>query len=407
MSSKSPSPTDLKPQELEVVYAVSRAVAMAEDINMALDNIIELTRQVFIFDNMVLYLKADNESLEPRYARVIGRGRSAEADLAWGDALAAEVVHSGQRQVNYEQIEGWQHDRLAARFFLGLPLRHTEGVMGALVFGRFGGPPYSSEQIHLAEFIASHVAQLLHRQQLVAKIANLEAERRLSQLQYDFIAMVTHELNTPLGYIKGYATTLLRQDTTWDENERHEFLTVIDEEADRLRELIDNLLDSSRLQAGTLKMSCEPVRLHTLLRDIILRIQLQASAVVPQLIVQSCPVVLGDPIRLSQVFNNLIDNANKYAPGAPITITLDAHHDQAIIIVKDEGPGIAPEYHEKIFERFYRIPNTQKNAHGTGMGLFICRQIIHAHHGTITLESDTGRGAAFHITLPLAQPSAH
>ncbi len=405
MVGKSPSPADLKPKELEAVYAISRAVALSEGINQALDDIVNLTRSVFIFDNMVLYLVGENETLEPRYARVIGRGRSAEANLAWGDALANDVYHSLETMTASEQLDGWQEDRLASRFFLGIPLRLTEGILGALVFGRFGGPPYSPDQTHLAEFIASHIAQLVHRQHLVERIANLEADRRLSQLQHDFIAMITHELNTPLGFIKGYATTLLRKDTTWDENSRLEFLTVIDEEADRLRELIDDLLDSSRLQAGTLKMTFEAVRLDTLLRDIISRVQSRSDETPPRLVIKSSPVIQGDPIRLAQVFDNLLSNAAKYAPQAPVTIILEANKEQVHIIVKDEGPGIAPEHLDKIFERFYRIPDLQTAARGTGMGLFICRQIVSAHRGIINAESEPGKGAAFHITLPLSQPS--
>ena len=113
-----------------------------------------------------------------------------------------------------------------------------------------------------------HVAQLFEHDQLVQRVVSLEAERRLDRLQEDFIATVSHELLTPLGFIKGYATTLLRADATWDENTRSEFLTIIDEEADRLRELIENLMNSSRLQAGTLRLTYQPVRLDTFLKEI-------------------------------------------------------------------------------------------------------------------------------------------
>ncbi len=100
---------------------------------------------------------------------------------------------------------------------MGLPLRLAGQSKGVLVFIRFGGPVFTPDQISLAEFIALHVAQILERKQLVNQIANLEAKRRLDSLQDDFIAMISHELLTPLGFIKGYATTLLREDTSWDE----------------------------------------------------------------------------------------------------------------------------------------------------------------------------------------------
>src|SRR5690554_1953870 len=262
----------LRPQELEAVYAISRVVARMEDINTALDEIVQLARPVFIFDNLALYLQENEDPRLPRYARAIGRGRFLEADMAWGETIALEAVESGEKVIRKESVGNVEEDRNALRYYLGLPLTLGDRTMGALIFVRFGDPPYMPDQIHLAEFISDHVAQLLGHRELVGKIAELEAKRRLDDLQDDFIATVSHELLTPLGFIKGYATTLLRQDTTWDEETRREFLTIIDEEADRLRELIDNLMDSSRLQAGTLRINFQPLRLETLLRDIALRV---------------------------------------------------------------------------------------------------------------------------------------
>jgi signal transduction histidine kinase len=398
-----PDTGSLQPKELEAVYAISRAVVQAEDVDVALDQIIRLTRSVFIFDNMVLYINPGNDALEPRYARVIGRGRSREANLAWGDNIAYDVFRSAQTLIHHEKLDGWQNDRLSMRLFLGIPLRLRDGMMGALVFGRFGGPPYTPEQIHLAEFIASHVTQLLRRQQLVERIASLEAERRLSRLQADFIAMVSHELCTPLGFIKGYATTLLREDTTWDEATRREFLTIIDEEADRLRELIDDLLDSSRLQAGTLFMEFQPVRLDALIREASSRIRTRNESLTINLELKPGVIVYADPTRLAQVFDNLMNNAVKYAPGAPVTITLDKKDGKVHIAVRDTGPGIAAEHQAHLFERFYRVPGSRDIARGTGLGLFICRQITQAHSGEITVESSVGQGTTFHIYLPLSQ----
>jgi signal transduction histidine kinase len=253
----------------------------------------------------------------------------------------------------------------------------------------------------LAEFIAAHVAQLMGHERLVQRVARLEAERQLDRLQEDFIATVSHELLTPLGFIKGYATTLLREDITWDDATRYEFLQIIDEEADRLHELIDNLMDSSRLQAGTLRMSFQLTRLDTFLREVTTRakslngsLQVQLELKAPAMLI---PV---DPTRLAQVFDNLISNAIKYAPGAPITITLEQADSQAHIIVADTGPGIAEDHLDQLFKRFYRAPTNDTTVRGTGLGLFICRQIVRAHGGEIEAESMVGQGTTFHIFLP-------
>jgi len=314
----------LQPNELEIVYAISRAVDSSENTEKVLDEIIHLARTVFIFDNMVLYTStAGGNGLEPTYARAIGRGRTHEADLAWGEVTAHQVCQNHTNIMRIEEIAGAPMDRTNIRHSLGLPLNVGGQVWGALVFIRFGGPQYLPEQVNLAEFIAQHIAQLLERRTLVERVADLEARRRLDSLQDDFIATISHELLTPLGFIKGYATTLLREDIQWDDTTRREFLTIIDEESDRLRELIEDLLDSSRLQSGTLRMSFQPLRLDTFLRDISMRTrshhenqEIELSIETPGLQTQA------DPFRLAQVFDNILHNAFKYAPGSPIHIRL-------------------------------------------------------------------------------------
>jgi len=395
------NPASLRPEELEAVYAISRAVAGAVDMDAALDEIILLTRPVFIFDNMVLYLMRGTDALEPAYARAIGRGRSHEAELVWGEATALEAIQFSQVSIRTEETDELG-DRTGLRYSLGLPLRSGSDVKGALVFIRFGGPIYKPDQIRLAEFIAMHVAQLLEHDQLVQKVVSLEAERRLDRLQEDFIATVSHELLTPLGFIKGYATTLLRDDATWDDATRREFLTIIDEEADRLRELIDNLMDSSRLQAGTLRMSFQPVRLDTFLKDVSLRAKSRDEKQNIDISMEPPDIVIpADPARLAQVFDNLLSNAAKYAPGADIVISVNQVDKMAHLRVKDNGPGISPEHLPNMFKRFYRVPTNNTTVRGTGLGLFICRQIIRAHGGKITVDSAAGEGTTFDIYLPL------
>lgn len=396
------NPGTLRPEELEAVYAISRAVARAGSMDSALDEIIRLARPVFIFDNMVLYLQRKPETLEPEYARAIGRGRSQEANLVWGEATAFKALRSERVVMLKEQAGDYKQDRTRLRYSLGLPLQWGSDAMGALVFIRFGGPSFQPDQIRLSEFIAVHVSQLLGRKHLVQRVSSLEAERRLDRLQEDFIATVSHELLTPLGFIKGYATTLLRDDTIWDDDTRREFLTIIDEEADRLRELIENLMDSSRLQAGTLRMSFQPLRLDTFLKDMMQRAKSQDEDVHVELDIDAPGLQIpADPTRLAQVLDNLLSNAMKYAPGSPVYVILGKEDQVAHITVKDNGPGIPPEHIKHLFERFYRVPSSNITIRGTGLGLFIVRRIVEAHGGEIKVESVVGRGTAFHIYLPL------
>jgi len=395
----------LKHQELRTIFEISRVILQSVDTESALKEIVRLSRPVFIFDNIVLYQPREDQTLEPIYARAIGRGRSFEADLAWGETFASEVLKKKDVLISRENLAKANDDRgtarLMTRLYLGLPLAINDRYQAALVFIRFGGPDYLPEQVNVARLIAEHIEHLLVRQILVGRIANLEAARKLDRLQEEFVATVSHDLRSPLGFIKGYTTTLLRDDITWDDTARREFLTIINEEADRLSNLIDNLLDSSRLQSGTLQMTYQAVKIDTLLKELAQRAQMGEFNIKVNLDLEPSSVKIWvDTTRMIQVFDNLFSNAVKYAPGSPVTISLKWEPELAHISIRDQGPGIPCDHLENIFKRFYRLPDYQDSAKGSGLGLFICRQIIHAHQGEIYAESDLGHGTIFHILLP-------
>ncbi|MFN8385687.1 MAG: HAMP domain-containing sensor histidine kinase [Anaerolineales bacterium] len=227
----------------------------------------------------------------------------------------------------------------------------------------------------------------------------LELKRQM-QLQEDFVSTISHELRTPLGFIKGYSTSLLRKDAEWDDVTRDEFLTIIDEEADRLSLLIENVLESARLQSKTLTLRFQPLRLDAILRDVVMRIRSHYKDLEVNIEANSTPSIHGDGVRIAQVFENLVTNAIKYAPGAPITVSLSSKGDAVMVMFKDGGPGIEAEALPLIFERFYRV-KSEKSVTGSGLGLYICKQIIQAHRGKIWAESAPGNGVAFFIELPI------
>lgn len=396
---------NLKPDEFRAIFEMSRVILQAFDSASTLKEIIRIARPVFIFDNVVLYQPREEGSLEPIYARSVGRGRSAEADMAWGEVIAQEVINSKEMIIGEENIAPIFNDpnasRLDNRFFFGLPLFVETKVNSALVFIRFGGPAYLPDQIVFGQLIAENIEYFLERQLLVERIASLEAQRRLDKLQEEFVATVSHDLRSPLGFIKGYTTTLLRDDANWDKDNRREFLIIIDEEADRLSSLIDNLFDSSRLQSGTLPMSYQQVNLHTFLSDFHQRSLIGDFPVDISLNLEETEEMIWmDPTRMIQVLDNLIENAIKYAPESPIEVSLMVKTKIMQISVQDRGPGIDRNQLDKIFNRFYRLPEHRDTIKGSGLGLFICRQIINAHHGKIYADSKPGQGTGFYIQLP-------
>ena len=178
-----------------------------------------------------------------------------------GEEIANQVINTS-KVTEFTPTKKRSTDRTAMPYLLGLPLILPER-RGALVFVRFGGPKFTSDQMPLATLAAAHTANALEQNILRESLAQLEHARHRAQLQDDFIATISHELHTPLGFIKGYTTSLLRSDTTWDSATQQEFLAIIDEESDHLLTLIDHMLDSARLQSGNMSMDFQPVRLDS------------------------------------------------------------------------------------------------------------------------------------------------
>jgi signal transduction histidine kinase len=367
----------------------------------AMEEFMLALRREFVFDNVAVYLQDEStEMLEVVYARAVGRSKDAEADAAWGDEFAGLVMKKGKLLLQDPRPDVSLDDRLHQAFLLGLPLRVAGHVRGAAVFVRFGGPVYEAEHITVASLATEMLSLLFERANSTKMREELQELQRQMQLQEDFVSTISHELRTPLGFIKGYSTSLLREDTSWDEQTQKEFLTIIDEEADRLSLLIENVLESARLQSKTLQLRFQPLRLDAVLRDVVQRVRARRKDLDVSTQLDSVPPVYGDGVRLAQVFDNLFTNAIKYAPSAPIVILLSQVDENVLISFIDHGPGIPADSLPLIFERFYRVRG-EKTVTGTGLGLYICRQIIQAHRGKIWAESTPGQGTTFFIELPI------
>jgi len=385
-------------ETLEIFTRLSNSI-VRDDWKKSLNAMFVLLRRKFVFDNLAVYLvEGSSTTPEVVYARAAGRGRNKEAEASWGEEIANQVISTG-KVTDSTPAEQPSTDRIAMPHLLGLPLILSDR-RGALVFVRFGGPEFTAEQMPLAILAATQTARALEQNILKENLTQLEHARHRAQLQDDFIATISHQLHTPLGFIKGYTTSLLRSDTIWEAATQQEFLEIIDEESDHLLTLIDHMLDSARLQSGNMSMDFQPVRLDSLLRDVSQRIQGRHQSLEVILDLTPAPPIQADTFRLTQVFENLFDNAIKYAPGKKITISLRVKENWRIVTFADLGPGIPVEHIPFLFERFYRVPG-QFSKSGTGLGLFICKQIVQAHHGRISVKTAPGKGTAFHIELPV------
>src|SRR6266571_4629477 len=234
-------------------------------------------------------------------------------------------------------------------------------------------------------------------------LRDVTRERELDEFKTTLLAAVGHEVRTPLAAIKGYASTLLQEDVIWSLADQRHFLQTISSEADRLAQLVSNLLDLSRQEAGLLLLKRAPTKVQNLVAKIIEQLSSPGITISAQ-IPDELPLVNIDSGRIEVVLHNLVTNALVYGAGE-VRITAERRDDTVIVSVSDNGPGIDPDELSHVFERFYRARHgRQHHSGGTGLGLAICKAFIEAHGGTIWAESSM-HGTTISFSLPLVPPT--
>ena len=236
---------------------------------------------------------------------------------------------------------------------------------------------------------------------------SLTEERALDELKGEFIATVSHELRTPLAAIYGSAQTLLRTDLELDDSGRKRLLDVIAQEAERLSRIADEILFAGKLDTGQFSLGEQGFDFRTLAQDVVEEMRsafaAQENISIELAVPDTIETVAGDPDKLRQVLINLIDNAVKYSPdGGRIEVAIEPREAGVRIVVKDEGIGIAPPHQRRIFGKFYRVdPGLARGVGGTGLGLYICRELVRLMEGRLTVSSEEGKGSTFVVDLPV------
>lgn len=241
----------------------------------------------------------------------------------------------------------------------------------------------------------------------LVNFADITRQKEVERLKSDIVANVSHELRSPLASIKGY-TELLLEDLDGDDRElRHRFLSVINEETDRLSAFINEMLDLARLESGHVKLELTPTPLGALVMDAARSLHLQADAagVVIETDIDDLPPILVDSRWMYGAFKNLISNSIKFSPrGAPVEIIASRDGSEVIVKVIDHGPGIDPQDLPQLFTKFYRGATArQMGISGSGLGLVLAKQAIELHGGTLSVENGAHSGARFIVTLPVAR----
>jgi PAS domain S-box-containing protein len=265
---------------------------------------------------------------------------------------------------------------------------------------------------HIKVLIDQAAITLYNLQLLQAEAESRHEAERANEIKTQFLAMISHELRTPLTSIKGFTNTLLAEDVVWEADEQRDFIQTIEQEANRLQELIDHLLDLSRLEAGMLPISLQPNSLHEIIEDALPQFQsLTREHKLSIHLPANLPLVYVDPKRISQVLVNLVRNAATYSmKGTKINISAKMRGSFVQMNVEDEGPGIPPGEHKRVFKSFQRGKELSNGSvQGAGLGLAICKGFIETHGGRIWIKKKNTPGATVSFTVPLvpAQLSAN
>ena len=294
------------------------------------------------------------------------------------------------------------HSRLAAPLLAGT---RPIGMLSLLRREPDGFTQAEIELVGMLGRLVASTAQNLHVYE--AERRTVEELRRLSALRADFVSLVSHEVRTPMAAVIGSARTLQQRWRDLNPDQRDAFLALIADETDRLAALVGEVLDSSRIDAGTFSYAFVELDLAPLVRETVAAFERRPRRVDdPGEIPARFPPVRGDPVRLRQVLTNLLDNAVKYSPdGSPVEVRATMPNGDVRIAVVDHGGGIAPEDQRLIFEKFGRVHGTSFKP-GTGLGLFIAKAIAEAHVGTLEVSSTPGEGSTFTLTLPLSDGPA-
>jgi len=276
------------------------------------------------------------------------------------------------------------------RSILAVPMISRENVIGVLeAINKEGGAEFTQEDTELLAVLGDQAA--------------VAVQNALLFQQSDLISEIVHEMRTPLNSVIAYADLMRRPTVTLEQC--LQFAGIIQHEAERISEMTNNFLELARLQSGRASLARDPVDLGTVVHMAINVLKPQADdkqIVLSVDVAAAPPTIMGDAQRLHQALLNLLSNAIKYCDsGDAVTISARAKEDHVTVSIADTGPGIPAEALPSIFERFYRVPGTERRAVGTGLGLAITQQIVEAHGGKITVSSEEGHGTTFTFTLPV------
>ena len=418
-------------QRLSTIFEIAKSLATQQDLETMLSKLLSClveTLEVVEAGVMMLYDPSD-ERLTMRAAHGYDLNILKQLRLSPGEATCGKTFLTGETQLyptpksvvaarrnltreNRKIVHAATFDAKPVQSAVCIPLFTSETKIGVLMLENLHETSsFVHEDIPFLTAVADLIALSIENVRLKEDLQLTQSLEEANRLKAELISTLAHEMRTPLTSIKGYSTALLMEELTFSSETQHEFLQIIDEESTVLQDLIHDLLESSIIDAGLLKLEPQPVMLPRLAQGVVddmARRTRKHNLVVD--FEREFPIVDADPRRVGQILRNLLDNAIKYSPEGGLVVVRGQVHEsenEVVISVADQGVGIAPEHLNRLFEKFFRVESGMgHHVVGSGLGLPIAHTIVESHGGRMWAESQVGEGSTLYFALPLEGPSS-
>ncbi|MDH3675860.1 MAG: ATP-binding protein [Anaerolineae bacterium] len=424
--------TERQTNQLEILAEVAKTLTIPMDLPELLEAVINKITEVLDPANFGVVLLWD--PFERLFRPLAAGGRDLhdlqtlrQLELREGEGIAGKVYAEGVARIFSSPADiaemiadmllanapGWAQayglDKLP-QSMVAVPLCASDHKFGVLMLGSLQGPAvFAQSDVPFIQTLADLIALAIDRALLEAEAIAIREEKQTDRFKAEAMAALSHELRISLATIKGYSTALLLEEISWSEEKHHEFLQLIDGECENLETMINDILDSSLIDAGQLILAHQPVRLERLASEVVGEMQPRSET--HRLVIDfppDFPLVDADPVRLRQVLRNIIDNSIKYSPkGGLVVIRGEIRPTDVVISVADQGVGLSPEDIIPLFDKYFRVKSAVGyHVPGTGLGLPVVRAVIEAHGGRVWAESKVGEGTTLYFSIPLQGLSA-
>jgi signal transduction histidine kinase len=401
-------------QEIEGLHRLSRLLTSAETPDHVIGESVRIVADLVECEKVALLLYDEELDELVGHPSIVGmppdKAHTIRIPLS-EPSLSGSVYRTDAPLIsNDARRDKWVTERnrelMAIETLLVVPITTGGRPLGVLKAVNARKGYFDGGDLRFATILGSRIGSVIESSQARERErALVQRLREADHLKSEFVSMLAHELSGPMTSVIGFTRVLQKQWRTLEEDRRDRIVDMVSKEVERLARLVNDLLDLSRMDAGTLRYEMEPVALQEIVRSVsTVHTSLSSRHSLVDTVPQGLPKVLGDPDRIRQVLLNLLMNAVRHSPErSTIEIAGRELPDGWVeIAVKDEGIGISRVDQERLFSKFVDVPKPKWVQKGTGLGLYITKGIVEAHGGQITVESDEGRGSTFAFTLPLA-----